>query len=81
MEKPPSLEQLTVKRKQDDVEIVHDGEVDPLAAYNADGGSKTAERKVVFSQELGLAVEELQDGFTIEKLWDIHPPQLQQSNN
>jgi hypothetical protein len=31
----------------------------------------TAQCKPVFSEELGLAVEKLRDGFTLQGLWDV----------
>jgi len=45
---------------------------DALAAYYADGdGQKDGEP--VFSEELGLAIEKLRDGFTLSSLWDVLP--------
>ena len=41
-----------------------------LQAYFADG-SKERDRDPVFSEELGLAVEKLLDGFTIAGLWEV----------
>ena len=41
-----------------------------LQAYFADG-SKERDRDPVFSEELGLAVEKLMDGFTIAGLWEV----------
>jgi hypothetical protein len=38
-------------------------------AYFADG-NKDKDREPVFSEELGLAVEKLRDGFTLQGLWD-----------
>jgi len=39
-------------------------------AYFADG-NKDKDREPVFSEELGLAVEKLRDGFTLQGLWDV----------
>ena len=41
-----------------------------LQAYFADG-SKERDRDPVFSDELGLAVEKLKDGFTLAGLWEV----------
>lgn len=57
-------------RKQDDVEISEDDHFDALATYYADG-NKNVDREPVFSPELGLAVEKLRDGITIEELWSV----------
>lgn len=72
-EKPASLDQLKVHRAREDVEIVHDEEVDPFAAYYAEGGNQSMDRDPEYNDELGLAVEQLRDGMTISKLWQcIH---------
>lgn len=63
-------EDLTVENIQDDVEIETDGSSDAFAAYFADG-NKDKDREPVFSEELGLAVEKLRDGFTLQGLWDV----------
>lgn len=34
-------------------------------------GPKQQDREPVFSEELGLAVEKLKDGFTLEGLWEV----------
>ncbi len=41
-----------------------------LQAYFADG-NKDKDRDPVYSEELGLAVEKLKDGFTLQGLWDV----------
>ncbi|KAK2561305.1 Bardet-Biedl syndrome 5 protein-like protein [Acropora cervicornis] len=43
-------------------------------AYFADG-DKSSDREPVYSEELGLAVEKLKDGFTIQGLWEVVPSQ------
>jgi Bardet-Biedl syndrome 5 protein len=73
-EKQKSLEEVTVKRAMEDVEIQDDGETegggDVFAAYYAEGsGEKQADRPVVFMPEMGLAMESLKGDFTIESLW------------
>ncbi|XP_015778467.1 PREDICTED: Bardet-Biedl syndrome 5 protein-like [Acropora digitifera] len=72
---PDNPEELTVDPVQDDIEIVNDGEgTDAFAAYFADG-DKSSDREPVYSEELGLAVEKLKDGFTIQGLWEVVPSQ------
>ncbi|XP_063848231.1 Bardet-Biedl syndrome 5 protein homolog isoform X3 [Scylla paramamosain] len=44
---------------------------DVLAAYLADGHHNDLEP--VFSAELGLAVEKLKDGYTLQTLWEVIP--------
>lgn len=41
-----------------------------LQAYFADG-NKEKDRPPVFSEELGLAIEKLKDGFTLSNLWEV----------
>ena len=31
--------------------------------------------KVVFCRELGVAIEKIKDGFTLESLWSVLPPE------
>jgi len=67
-----SAEELVQEKKIDDVEIIGNDEEagDAFAAYYADE-NKNIDRDPVFSAELGLAVERLRDGFTIEQLWTV----------
>lgn len=44
---------------------------DVLAAYLADGHHHDLEP--VYSAELGLAVEKLKDGYTLQTLWEVIP--------
>lgn len=69
-EKPQSIAERKVERKMDDVEIVDDEHFDALASYYADG-EKNVDREPVFAPELGLAVEKLREGVTIEELWSV----------
>ncbi|XP_005089032.1 Bardet-Biedl syndrome 5 protein homolog [Aplysia californica] len=69
-EKPQTLEENTRAPIQDDVEVEYDSQTDAFAAYFADG-NKEKDREPVFSDELGLAVEKLKDGFTISGLWEV----------
>eukprot|EP00164_Ancoracysta_twista_P004543 GFYU01006129.1.p1 GENE.GFYU01006129.1~~GFYU01006129.1.p1 ORF type:complete len:344 (-),score=58.66 GFYU01006129.1:214-1245(-) len=68
-EKPPAAAALKVQQTADDVEIINDdGGTDVFAAYYAEG-EKNMDRGPVYNRELGLAVEQLRDGITIEQLW------------
>ncbi|XP_015334773.1 Bardet-Biedl syndrome 5 protein isoform X2 [Marmota marmota marmota] len=67
---PQPLEALTVEQIQDDVEIDADDHTDAFVAYFADG-NKQQDREPVFSEELGLAIEKLKDGFTLQGLWEV----------
>ncbi|KAF3843280.1 hypothetical protein F7725_002129 [Dissostichus mawsoni] len=69
MEEKP-LEELTVEQPPDDVEIEPDDQTDAFTAYFADG-NKQQDREPVFSEDLGLAVEKLKDGFTLQGLWEV----------
>ncbi|TRY92807.1 hypothetical protein DNTS_024874 [Danionella cerebrum] len=69
MEEKP-LEELTVEQPPDDVEIEPDEHTDAFTAYFADG-NKQHDREPVFSEELGLAIEKLKDGFTLQGLWEV----------
>lgn len=63
------LSQLKTKRKQDDVEIVgEEEENDAFAMYYADV-NKHGDKEPVFHPDLGLAIETLPEGITIEMLW------------
>ncbi|KAJ7386653.1 Bardet-Biedl syndrome 5 protein [Desmophyllum pertusum] len=74
-DKPQAVDEVTVDPVQDDIEIVNDGEgTDAFAAYFADG-DKSSDREPVYSDQLGLAVEKLKDGFTLQGLWEVVPSQ------
>lgn len=58
----------------DDLDVVEEprGEIsNVLASYLADG--QKSDRPPVYSTELGLAVESLKDGYTLQKLWEVIP--------
>ncbi|XP_073767862.1 BBSome complex member BBS5 isoform X3 [Danio rerio] len=61
-EKPQPLEELTVEQPPDDVEIEPDEHTDAFTQHD---------REPVFSEELGLAIERLKDGFTLQGLWEV----------
>ncbi|KAJ9443952.1 Bardet-Biedl syndrome 5 protein-like protein [Diplonema papillatum] len=64
------LGDVTVPTPQDYIEIIEEEATDAFAAYYADGGMKNVDRKPVFEPSLGLAVEKLRDGVTIDNLWN-----------
>eukprot|EP00002_Diphylleia_rotans_P031467 TRINITY_DN6536_c0_g2_i3.p1 TRINITY_DN6536_c0_g2~~TRINITY_DN6536_c0_g2_i3.p1 ORF type:complete len:315 (-),score=57.19 TRINITY_DN6536_c0_g2_i3:430-1374(-) len=71
-DKPLPLNQLKVDRKMDEGDIIEDTSeaTDVFAAYFADG-DKQDDREPVFCQELGLAVERMKDGLTVDQLWQV----------
>lgn len=78
-EKEAPLNERTVKRVMEDVEIEDETQNelngsmavagDVFAAYYADGGA-SEDRPPVYSTEIGLAVETLKPGFTLENMWN-----------
>jgi len=47
--------------------------VDAFAAYFTEGPTKNSEpRAIVYSEELGVAIEQLKPGFTLADLWEIN---------
>ncbi len=70
-DKPSSISDLKVEHKADDVEIIEDENFDALAAYYADGDNKNVDREPVYNNDLGLAIEKLRDGVSIEELWSV----------
>lgn len=69
-EKPAPLNEVRVPTTQDDVEFVDTEVQDSIAAYYAEG-IKRADREVMLSPELGLAIEKLPEGFTAKSLWQM----------
>ena len=69
-------EAVPVKDIMDDINEIDDSHenTDAFAAYLADGGSHQ-DREVVFCRELGVAIEKIREGFTLESLWSILPPE------
>eukprot|EP00928_Gymnodinium_smaydae_P087345 TRINITY_DN71619_c0_g1_i1.p1 TRINITY_DN71619_c0_g1~~TRINITY_DN71619_c0_g1_i1.p1 ORF type:complete len:343 (+),score=67.66 TRINITY_DN71619_c0_g1_i1:158-1186(+) len=56
-------------RTEDDVEIV-EGDIEPCLLYQPDG-EKEIDREPVFNPELGLAIERLKEGTTLQSLWSV----------
>uniref|UniRef100_A0A5S6QIF1 Bardet-Biedl syndrome 5 protein homolog n=1 Tax=Trichuris muris TaxID=70415 RepID=A0A5S6QIF1_TRIMR len=58
---------------EDDVEIdTTIGRADALTAYFAYGQPNGKEGAPVYSEELGVAIESLKDGFTLKDLWELN---------
>lgn len=70
MAPPQSMAELKVDRPVDDVQVVDEGAFDALAVYFADQG-RSRDREPVYSSELGLAVEKLPEGMTLDMLWKV----------
>uniref|UniRef100_A0A158P6E8 Bardet-Biedl syndrome 5 protein homolog n=1 Tax=Angiostrongylus cantonensis TaxID=6313 RepID=A0A158P6E8_ANGCA len=76
-DKPPSprdssAETMNVTEEEEGVEQ-KELRTDAFAAYFSDGDVHSDERRPpVFSEELGLAIEQLKPGFTIADLWNIY---------
>ncbi|XP_045594145.1 BBSome complex member BBS5 isoform X2 [Procambarus clarkii] len=72
-DKPSTDEEHLDLPSEDEAEIdesVSDT-ADVLAAYLADGHHQ--DREPVYSSELGLAIEKLKDGYTLQTLWEVIP--------
>uniref|UniRef100_A0A8C8D8E6 Bardet-Biedl syndrome 5 n=1 Tax=Oncorhynchus tshawytscha TaxID=74940 RepID=A0A8C8D8E6_ONCTS len=54
----------------DDVEIEPNEQTDAFTAYFS-VGNKQQDREPVFSEELGIAVGKLKEGFTLQGLWEV----------
>ncbi len=50
---------------------------DAFTAYLAEGeaANNKEERPIVFCPELGLSIEQIRDGFTLDSLWQVLPPE------
>lgn len=59
-----------VERQLEGQDVVQDAPTDAFAAYYADEGRKSADRRPVYEPSIGLAVERLRKGTTIQSLWD-----------
>ncbi|CAD7959316.1 unnamed protein product [Amoebophrya sp. A25] len=62
---------VPVPRKEDDIEVVETEEVEASMLYHADGDREYINQEPVFNPEIGLAMEKLKDGVTLEKLWSV----------
>uniref|UniRef100_A0A8C7LW08 Bardet-Biedl syndrome 5 n=1 Tax=Oncorhynchus mykiss TaxID=8022 RepID=A0A8C7LW08_ONCMY len=73
---PQPLEELTVDQPPPPppppplLEIEPNEQTDAFTAYFSDG-NKQQDREPVFSEELGIAVGKLKEGFTLQGLWEV----------
>ena len=72
------IEKVTIPRVEDNIEIIDNYEMGPnleSAQYYLTAGSEKLGKKktsnIMFSEEIGLAVEKPPEGLTLEKLWKI----------
>lgn len=59
----------------DDVDMIEDSKEElsnTMSAYLADEGH-LKDRPPVYCPELGLAIETLKEGYTLQKLWEVIP--------
>jgi Bardet-Biedl syndrome 5 protein len=72
-EAPVNLATLTIENKEEEIEIVSDGNhMDAISAYYAEctgDGSEIEAGEPVFDTYIGLAVEKVSDGRSVENLW------------
>ena len=70
---PPPFEiqkQTPQKRSEADVEVVTDDRAMQVSAYLSEAHAG-ADRSPAYCAQLGLAVEALREGMTIEQLWGV----------
>lgn len=74
----PSIQQLLAPRIEEDVEIVDDQQDShAMAAYYAEGSEGVTEggdgphQNIVFDSRVGLAVEGMQPGMSLDSLWRV----------
>merc|ERR1712224_1108746 len=69
-EKPTDAKENVVPRTEDDVEIIDGDDIEFCLLYQPDG-EKEIDREPVYSPELGLAIERLKEGTTLQSLWNV----------
>lgn len=62
---------MTIPRAQDDVDLEDTGAAIAAASAHYYAMDGIASKEVVFSKEIGLAIEKLPEGTTLEQLWKI----------
>lgn len=70
VEEKQADEKAFVPRTEDDVQIIEGDEIEPCLLYQPDG-EKELDREPVFNNELGLAIERLKEGTTLQSLWSV----------
>lgn len=68
-ENPPILPEV-----EKDLDVTSEVISRAITAYIADEDIDPTPRPPVYCSDLGLAVEELKEGFTMEELWEVLPP-------
>ena len=77
-ELPKTEEVIQFDTTMDDINEIDDTNYeshDAFAAYLADGSGPRPDSEIVFCRELGVAMEKIKDGFTLESLWSVLPPE------
>uniref|UniRef100_A0A915D7C6 BBSome complex member BBS5 PH domain-containing protein n=1 Tax=Ditylenchus dipsaci TaxID=166011 RepID=A0A915D7C6_9BILA len=70
---PPDPQPSTTDNQDQESEIDDKPlRIDAFAAYFSDGLNGDEQRAIVYSEELGVAIEQLKPGFTISELWEIN---------
>eukprot|EP00428_Durinskia_dybowskii_P024936 CAMPEP_0170245564 /NCGR_PEP_ID=MMETSP0116_2-20130129/22567_1 /TAXON_ID=400756 /ORGANISM="Durinskia baltica, Strain CSIRO CS-38" /LENGTH=347 /DNA_ID=CAMNT_0010496437 /DNA_START=9 /DNA_END=1052 /DNA_ORIENTATION=+ len=69
-ERPEDGKDAFMPRTEDDVQIVDGDDIEPCLLYQPDG-EKEIDREPVFNAELGLAMERLKEGTTLQSLWAV----------
>ncbi|EPY34891.1 bardet-biedl syndrome 5 protein [Angomonas deanei] len=57
--------------RRDGENVIANAPEDAFAAYYADEGQKAVDRKPTYEPSIGLAVEKLRKGVTIQQLWEV----------
>lgn len=60
-----------VKRVVDGQNFIEQVQTDAFAAYFADEGQKGVDRRPVYDKNIGLAVEKMKDGYSLDALWKV----------
>lgn len=70
---------ISTTQAMDDVDEIdpnHPDSHDVFTAYLAEGGFESQDRPPEYNPELGLCMEKLKDGFTLDGLWQVLPPEV-----
>lgn len=73
-EQTPSLQQVMVPKIHEDVEVIEEqDDTHAIAAFYSQTGEEDIGRleNISFDPKLGLAVENLVNGLTLEQLWRV----------
>ncbi|GAB6030767.1 Bardet-Biedl syndrome 5 protein [Chamberlinius hualienensis] len=70
---PSQLQQMNNGNVNDDVEIDNTYSKSDVFSVYLTEEQRNKEREPVFCQELGLAIEKLQEGITLSSLWEVLP--------